>query len=299
MDRHIIDNLKMPEYTGTATNCAVPANAGTAGNTHATRDGGVIADRYVMSNMDQIINLHPITDDGIVESAAIDGRIRADLHVVADHDNANLLQLDPLVAVRGKTETIRTNDSARVNDGSPTDTRTVHDHAMGVEVTVITHFRIGANEDTVTDMNARTNPACRADTGPGTDPRRTVDHCGRMHDRAVLDTRGKAAASVDQGTDAGKGGMRIGHPHEAMVAIDQAGRQGEVPTYQNDAGPGLTDQVQMTPRQGEGNIGGTGPIQRGDTICAATGVADDIAFEELGQLRCGEAGFSGVAAWRQ
>ncbi len=68
---------------------------------------------------------------------------------------------------------------------------------------------------------------------------------------------------------------------------------------EDDACPGPPDRFEMALGQDEGNIAGTGPVQWRQTMRAASGVSDHIAVEQLGQLRCGETGFSGVAAWRQ
>ncbi len=193
MDRHIIGNLKMPEYTGTTADCAVPADARATGDAHATCDRGVITDNDVMCDMHEIINLHPITDNGIVECSAINRGVRADLDVIANDHGADLFHLDPCSAIQRKAETIGTDDRARLNDNTPSDPRAIHDHAIGIEISVATNLDASTNEGTGTDMNPRPNPTCRTDSGPGTNPRGHVDRCSRMHHGAVLDARGKAA----------------------------------------------------------------------------------------------------------
>ena len=50
----------------------------------------------------------PITR--IVQRAAVDRRIGADFHIVADDDATDLRNLDPALALLGKTETIATDD---------------------------------------------------------------------------------------------------------------------------------------------------------------------------------------------
>ena len=48
------------------------------------------ADRHIVADLDQIVDLGALADHGIADGAAVDGRIGADLDVVLDDDAADL-----------------------------------------------------------------------------------------------------------------------------------------------------------------------------------------------------------------
>jgi hypothetical protein len=59
-----------------------------------------------MADMHEVIQLAAILDDRIVERSAVDRRIGADLDIVADQHPSDLRNLDPILTIRRKPETI-------------------------------------------------------------------------------------------------------------------------------------------------------------------------------------------------
>ena len=58
---------------------ALPATADAAGH------GGVRADAHVVADLDLVVEAYVLLEHGVVERAAVDGGVGADLAVVADH----------------------------------------------------------------------------------------------------------------------------------------------------------------------------------------------------------------------
>ena len=49
---------------------------------------GILPDHHVVGDLDEVVDLHPPLDPGPAEGAAVDGRVRPDLHVVVDLDDS-------------------------------------------------------------------------------------------------------------------------------------------------------------------------------------------------------------------
>src|ERR1035437_5102594 len=81
-----------------------------AGNAHLRNNRTVLAERDVMSDLHEVVDLCAATDDCGVHPCAVDGYVRADLHVIFDHHIAHLRNLEPLSAVLHVTESIAAND---------------------------------------------------------------------------------------------------------------------------------------------------------------------------------------------
>src|SRR6185295_15460427 len=73
---------------------AIPADPCAAGNAHAARDRRVRADPAVVSDLDQVVELDVVLDHRVVDRAAIDRRVGADLDVRTDDDAPDLRDLD-------------------------------------------------------------------------------------------------------------------------------------------------------------------------------------------------------------
>src|SRR5258708_7087491 len=78
-----------------AADLAVPPDVGAAGDAGARGDRGMRADAYVVADLDLVVELHSLLDHRVVERAAVDGGVRADLDVVADAYGADLRDLQP------------------------------------------------------------------------------------------------------------------------------------------------------------------------------------------------------------
>src|SRR5690349_21805954 len=96
---HVIRNLKMLDYTDLTRNRAAFTDDGAARDADAGGDGRVIANPHVVRHMHQVIQLNPVTHNGIAQRASIDRGVRPDLHVIADQYASELRLLYPTLAV--------------------------------------------------------------------------------------------------------------------------------------------------------------------------------------------------------
>lgn len=141
----------------------LPADYGIIAHAHAagkTRLGGnhnMLADRTVVCNVNQIVNLCAIADPCHTERSAINARVRADLHVVADFHSAHLREFLIVVARKRETETVCAQNTSGVEDRPCAYADASIDRNVRVQHTVF------SNRNTVTDAAARGNDAARAD----------------------------------------------------------------------------------------------------------------------------------------
>src|SRR6476620_5275254 len=69
------------------------ADARGTGDADLRHDQAQAADANVVADLNEIVNLGPGANDGVIEAAAIDGRVRADLDVLLDDAPPNVRNL--------------------------------------------------------------------------------------------------------------------------------------------------------------------------------------------------------------
>ena len=92
---HIITDVQVPADAHCTTNHAALANAGGASNAGAGRNGRIGTNHTVVGDLDEVIELHAILDHGIAERTTVDGGVGPNLHLVANHDTAELWHFFP------------------------------------------------------------------------------------------------------------------------------------------------------------------------------------------------------------
>src|SRR5262245_28490256 len=90
---HLIANAQVAAHAYLSAQRRARANVNTARNTYLSDDECVLAHAHVMTDVDQIVDLHSIADLGRSNRASIDRCIRANLHIATDHAPANLWNL--------------------------------------------------------------------------------------------------------------------------------------------------------------------------------------------------------------
>ena len=124
----------MPEDDRPTPDRAMAADMGAACDTHATGHGGMRTDTHVVANLDLVVQLDTIFDDGVVEGATIDGRVGAYFHIIAyDHppDLRNLGSVSLFFA--RNTKTVCANDCAGMDNGARADYAARIDRDIGVQ----------------------------------------------------------------------------------------------------------------------------------------------------------------------
>src|SRR5690606_9283389 len=128
-------------------------------------------DADVVRDHHEIVELHAVLDHGVLDRAAVDRRVRADLDVVADHDRAELRHLDPpaMREILGETEAVAADHRPRLKEATAADADAIeHDDARD-------ETRVRADLDVRADRAARTDHDPVADLAPRSDDRMRTD----------------------------------------------------------------------------------------------------------------------------
>src|SRR5690606_1483961 len=89
-------------------------DAATAGS--GASDQAIATDRHVVPDLTQVVELGAGTDHGVVDGAAVDCRVRADLDVVCQRGTAGVPDLDGPRRRGGVPEAVRADDGPGVED---------------------------------------------------------------------------------------------------------------------------------------------------------------------------------------
>ena len=113
-DDHVVGHDDVAGKAGLAADRAPGTDRGAAGNACLGRNYRVLADTNIVPDLNLVIELHAIADDRVIDSATVNGRVGADLHVVTHRHAAQLRNLDvAALPLPGKAETIRAEHDAR------------------------------------------------------------------------------------------------------------------------------------------------------------------------------------------
>src|SRR6516164_7965952 len=120
-DHHIVRNGEVASESDHASDHATLADAGAAGDTGARGDRRVRTNAHVVSDHDEVVELHAVLDDGVLDGATIDGGVGTDLHVRADKHAADLRHLEPGALLRGKAKAVGADHRARLQHAARPD----------------------------------------------------------------------------------------------------------------------------------------------------------------------------------
>src|SRR5262245_50611431 len=109
-DREMVREADLPSGDDAA---AEPTRAGDADLRH---DDRVLTDLDVVADLHEVVDLRAATDDGPAQHGAVDRGVGADVHVVLDHDDADLRDLAMPGTVEGVAEPVATDDGAGLYD---------------------------------------------------------------------------------------------------------------------------------------------------------------------------------------
>ena len=185
--RHVVADVYMPGDTGPTRNHTTLADDGAAGDGRATRDGGVLPDAYVVAHLYLVVQLDPVLDDGVLQGAAVDGGIGADLNVIADTHRTQLGDFHPAGLVTRDAEAIRTYDRTGVQQAALTQGHALAEGHGCHQATALTHtyafhhHAIGTDAHLPADLGARLYHGTRPHPGIARDHRARIHMRGRMH----------------------------------------------------------------------------------------------------------------------
>jgi len=174
----------MADDTHLAAENTVVADLDTAGDADLGNQKAVRANVGIVADGNQVAHFCTVTDDGIAESAAVDGTVGADFDIVFDENAANLGDFVMNAAVGGIAETILADYGAgmdndaiansatvvncyvRINYAISTDFGGRADGAVGIDAGIIADLSLGRDNDKIVDIDIFPDLSGRIDAGP-------------------------------------------------------------------------------------------------------------------------------------
>jgi len=120
----------------------------------------VLPDLYVVRDLDEIINLGALTNHSAPETSPVDARVRADLNIVLQNNNADLRHLLLPPIDKFKTKSIRSNYRIRLKNNSLAQHAALANRSIHMDHTVLPYLNIPS------DDRARTDDSPTADRSP-------------------------------------------------------------------------------------------------------------------------------------
>src|ERR1700722_19507745 len=142
---------------------AIISQARAAGKTHLAHDETMPANDDVVRDMHQVVDFSALSDDGGPEGSAINGRVRAYLHIVVDDHVANLQHLAVTAFVEHITIAVRADDGASVDGDAMADLALRINHDIREQTYVVTDLAIAADMIAAHEHRMRAQPHPRVD----------------------------------------------------------------------------------------------------------------------------------------
>jgi hypothetical protein len=166
-NHHVIPDPDMADETRLTTDNDASSQMRAPGDTDLGDDYRIFSDHHIMSDLDAVIDLHPSLDPGPTEGATVNGRICSNFNIIVDLDITDLGDFQIFLPGSGKSETVRPDDGAGMDDNTPAYQAASVKRGVGVKDGSLADDGIPADKDTrVEDRLALdTRPAADMDTG--------------------------------------------------------------------------------------------------------------------------------------
>ncbi|MNP44335.1 hypothetical protein D3C76_1381920 [compost metagenome] len=128
-----------------------------------------------MGNLDLVIELHAIADDGIGQRTAVNSGIHANFHIIADQHTTDLGDFLPDTLFVGKTKAFAAKHCAGLNDDPLADANVVIQGHPRREPATLTHHAASADETVRADSRTGCNLRTAFDHHKSADTRRRID----------------------------------------------------------------------------------------------------------------------------
>src|SRR5258706_12383692 len=172
----VIDDVQMAEDQRRAAKGAMAPDVGAAGDTDAAGHRGMRADARVVADLDLIVELHALLDDGVVERTAVDRGVGTDLDIVADAHRADLRDLDPAPVVVGDAKAVGADHRPRMDDHPLAERAPRVDHDARIEAAIFADLDLVAYHAAGADRDARAQLCAFRHHGRGMHARRLRAH---------------------------------------------------------------------------------------------------------------------------
>src|SRR6266568_2634991 len=139
---------------------------------HPRAANAVFPDDHIVPDLHQVVDLCAPADDGGPQRPSVDRDVRPDLHIVVNHDVADLRHFatDPLI--EDVTESIRADDRAGMNRDALADLRAGIERDVRKQVRVLPQLAVGAHVIAAFEHHARPDQPARNPPRPPWDESR-------------------------------------------------------------------------------------------------------------------------------
>ena len=137
----------------------------------------------------QIVDPDAILYNGVTDSTAINGGIRADLNIITDLDATKLRHLDPALRRHRVTKSVRTDYDTGMKNTTLADDHRARQRDVGDESAIIAYVAIGTDDASRTDVDIFTNNCALADKCQRINLRAFRDACTGINNRRYVNTR--------------------------------------------------------------------------------------------------------------
>src|SRR5437660_5658981 len=206
LDAHVVRDSDLPANDDIILyHCA-------AGETCLRRDHNVLADIDVVSHMHQVIDFCAAANAGEIERAAIDGGIRANLHVIFDDKPSDLRELFVVAGFRVSdiAEAVASKHGSSVNHNSVAKFGARIDGDVGIDATIASNLHLLADNGTCSDSGSFADLHIFGDNNPFLDHYIFSQFRGLVYDRARRHVWNVVALRVKPGSGTRKGEPRLG-----------------------------------------------------------------------------------------
>src|SRR4029077_19384109 len=131
----------------------------------AGRDRRVRADAHVVRDHDEIVELDALLDHRVLDGAAVDGGVGDNLDVRADAHGAALRHLEPGALLRGEAEAVRADHYTGLQHAARTDLHTVAERDARDEPHISREAHLRGELAVRTDEGTRSDGHARCDGG--------------------------------------------------------------------------------------------------------------------------------------
>lgn len=166
-----VRNLEMASKAYLSADAAVFPDFRTAGNTYLRSHGRMLADFYIVGDLDEVVQFYAPANNGRSDTGSVDGRTGTDLYIFFENDIAELRDLlVGTVRLWCKPKAITADHRIGVNNTAVADDTIMENSCAGVNAYAF------AQADIPTNKNLVVNQAVVTDTGTF------------LHDRERTDT---------------------------------------------------------------------------------------------------------------
>ena len=280
-DRDAVANLQMTGETDLSAENHVVAQFGAARDASLRHDDAMLTEGDVVGDLDQVIHLGALADNGRAERATVHGHICPQLDVVADDDVADLGHLAMDAVIQNVAEAIRADDRAGMDADAVADFSAGIERDVGKEVDVLAQQAIRANAVKGLQHGSRADPHPLAQDAIGPDVGRRVHLGAGWDDRRGVNAGGEGRLGEEQRQGFGKSNAGIGHADEGLAA-------GGDQSVNNDGGCGaLLGPGEVIIVLGKSKVTRLGAVRGGETLKDERRVTEDFASKEPGNIGSG------------